>query len=399
MNSPGSVPSGRQTRTAAQQRLEEVPLECNGSVRRSTAAQPAPDSPRPEPQGDVEQRLCRIFEDLFCKSPCGAGDDFFELGGDSLMALNLLARVDREFGIRFPYEVLLERPTVRRLGQWLSATDSSDIAEPLVSIRPGVGAPVFCLPGIDGVLMGYRRLAEALDCKRPVFGLQPLKLSQDDRNSGSLEDAAARLMDVVRRVQPQGPHHLVGYSLGGALAWEMARLAAAGGTAGLLVLLDTPRVIQPASILSFADRVRLHWRNLRSGRSRGGLGYVAERLRVVAARSRRYLRRSASPAKEFDDLVAALGLPPAQRAMAQRLRTWLLDYRPQPYAHGLLLFRAMERPEYAAGQSDETGLGWNGWAHGGVEEHMVPGTHLEILHPPAIDTIAQVLSRRLASAG
>ncbi len=151
------------------------------------------------------------------------------------------SRVDREFGTSLQMTDLVQHPTIADLATQLRDESAPRAALPAVEIQPGGSRPpLFFIPCIFGSLMTIRALAARLDFDQPVFGLQPLGVDGCDEPHESMQDLAKHYLEQVRRCS-RGPYYLLGYSLGGTMAFEMSRqLDEAGETVGLLLLVDAP---------------------------------------------------------------------------------------------------------------------------------------------------------------
>ena len=257
------------------------------------------------PRNDIEENLVAMWQELLGIGQIGVRDDFFDLGGHSLIAVRLFARVKRVFSVEFPISVLFEASTIEACAQLISAampaSDESGarsrIVTPmpryrhLVPMHPGEGgprAPFFLVAGMFGNVLNLRHLAHQIGTDRPFYGLQARGLYGDEAPHEDFLEMAAAYVDEVRLVQPHGPYSLGGFSGGGIVALEMARLLQSEGEeVALLVMLDTPIPINAE--LTSVEKVRMHLQRLRSD----GIGYVKTWLvqRVAWQRQLRHRRR------------------------------------------------------------------------------------------------------------
>lgn len=256
--------------------LKELPLDANGKVKRS--ALPEPDSGRPElttpfvpPTNAVEQLLAQIWCRVLKIERVGILDDFRELGGDSLQAIDIASAIDQSFETKLPASILIEAPSIAELARRLAIPGSGlDI---LVPIEPaGTRRPFFCMHDESGDINAYRELAHLLGSDQPVFGLRARGLAGEEAPSDLVEDMATHYIAAIRRVQPNGPYLLGGNCFGGVIAFEMARqLRAAGERIGLLALIDTGYAV--GSIRSTA---RKHLYLLSRKSTRGKIRHLAK---------------------------------------------------------------------------------------------------------------------------
>ncbi|HEV3003090.1 MAG TPA: alpha/beta fold hydrolase, partial [Pirellulales bacterium] len=195
----------------------------------------APSSEFVAPRDAIERTLAAVWSDLTGREKVGVRDNFFELGGDSLMAVRLMAEVERQFGRKLPLVWLFQDPTLERLADVLRSGDQPAVC--LVPIRPrraGSRPPLFCAHPAGGTVFCYRELARLLADDQPVYGLQARGIDGREPPRARLEEMAADYVAEIRKAQPVGPYWLLGWSLGGLIVFEMARqLAAAGQRTGL----------------------------------------------------------------------------------------------------------------------------------------------------------------------
>jgi amino acid adenylation domain-containing protein len=218
--------------------LSRLPLTPTGKLDRSSLPAPVPPPERhAPPRGPLERELVGIWEEILGQR-VGARDDFFDLGGHSVAAVRLAARIGEHFGTRLSAAALLEAPTVEQMAQRLMNCNRRE--SPLVVIHPrGSRPPLFFVHGADGRVFYYRRLAQHLREDQPFQALDGWTLA-GDRLPGSAEEMAARYVAEIQAAWPAGPCRLGGYCMGGTIAFEMARqLVAQGREVDLLVLIDT----------------------------------------------------------------------------------------------------------------------------------------------------------------
>lgn len=260
-------------------RLERLPLSANGKIDR--AALPTPEPARPnlaspmvEPLSLVQLRLCELWEELLDVAPIGVHDDFFDLGGDSLLAMSMLCRVEEIFGHSIPASVLLGGANAERLASAVVA-DSRDLEGPVVPIRQGGDRPPFFFLHGDYLSGGFycRELVRRLSPHQPFFALPPCGYDGTPVPS-SYGAMAGRHLEAIRTVQPRGPYVLGGECNGGLVAYEIARLLEANGE----------RVALLALLSASAGNVRLaRWSSL--------LQVVGRALRLSPAKQRHVFRR------------------------------------------------------------------------------------------------------------
>ncbi len=192
----------------------------------------------------TELQLASIWDSLLGISAVGATDDFFALGGDSLMAVEMFAKIRETFGRDLPLGALAQSPTIEGLA---TAIDNGTIEWPiLVPIRKtGTKNPFFCIHGGTGNVASFPNLARQLPPEYPFYGLQWDGLDGSGGTEG-IVNLAKRYLDEVRSVQPEGPYVLAGQCVGGLIAQEMARfLLQQGEQVPLLIMYDSPNLSGP----------------------------------------------------------------------------------------------------------------------------------------------------------
>jgi enterobactin synthetase component F len=217
--------------------VNRLPRTVNGKLDR--AALPAPDpaalTTRRPPRDRRETVLCGLFAELLGLAEVGIDDDFFSLGGHSLLVGRLIGRIRTEFGVRLGIRAVFEAPTVATLAPRLTTHADESAYETLLPLRTnGSGPPLFCVAPATGLAWSYAALLTHLP-DRPLYGLQ---LVGTERHPGVAE-LAADLVRHLRSVQPDGPYHLLGASFGGLVAHEVAaQLEEQGEHVEVLALLD-----------------------------------------------------------------------------------------------------------------------------------------------------------------
>jgi acyl transferase domain-containing protein/thioesterase domain-containing protein/acyl carrier protein len=257
----------------------------------ATFARPDLDTAYVEPRNDIERTLTGFWQDLLGVAQVGVEDDFFALGGHSLIAVRLFAMVKKAFRVDFPISVLFEAPTIARCAALIEERIGPQDAAPdapkalpqrrfthLVAMHErdgGPRAPFFLVAGMFGNVLNLRHLAQLLGGDRPFYGLQARGLYGDQPPHATIPEAAADYIAELRQVQPRGPYLLGGFSGGGLTAWEMAhQLEQAGEEVALLALLDTPLPMRPT--LTKADKAAIKLAELK----RRGPGYLIEWARA-----------------------------------------------------------------------------------------------------------------------
>ncbi|RKI64338.1 non-ribosomal peptide synthetase, partial [Corallococcus sp. AB049A] len=382
--------------------LDALPLNSNGKVDRK--ALPEPDTHAIEardfvaPRDALEMQLARIWEDVLGVRSVGIRSSFFELGGHSLLAVRMLASIRERLGLSLPLSVLFQQPTVEQLAQVLR--DDSQAWTPLVPLERGEPGhrPLFLVHPGGGNVLAYSELARRLGPSLPVYGLQSRGL--DGRPvAESIEEMASLYIEALRTVQPHGPYQLGGWSLGGVIAYEMARrLREAGEAVDLLALIDAhvPGLTPPseqAPRFSSEARIRIAFAQTTATAFGQELSVTAEALADGDDEAMLdHLLQEGLRARILDAHSGATQLRALFRVFQANLFAQE-KYVPPPYDGTALLLSASE---------PATGLprhrGWEPLVRGGLEVHDVPGSHHELLQDPHLGAVVERLRAILGLA-
>ena len=368
------------------------------------------DSAYVAPRNDVERMLVGMWEELLGVEGVGVQDSFFDLGGHSLIAVRLFARVKKAWAVDFPISVLFEAPSVEKVAAMVAEragiTDSGvapAVVAPvkryefLVPMHEGEGGPktpFFLVAGMFGNVLNLRHLAQLLGRDRRFYGVQARGLLGGAEPHRRLDEAARDYLVEVRQVQPRGPYLIGGFSGGGLTALEMARqLRAAGEEVRLLTLLDTPLPMRPG--LSRADKVAIKLAEFR----RKGPGYLAEWLANRRAWKAEVAHRAEEEAGEADSGFHNRAIEAAFRDALPFVSVEVYDapvalFRPPLDRHwkvtgGRWVSRAKE---YVYDDND-----WS-WVMPDLTVLEVPGDHDSMVLEPNVRVMAAKLKALIAEA-
>ncbi|HMZ97947.1 MAG TPA: amino acid adenylation domain-containing protein [Nitrospira sp.] len=225
--------------------LTEFPLTPNGKVDRASlpapAAEPVHDGAQAiEPRNRVELQLVAIWEQVLGITPIGVRDNFFTLGGYSLLALRMFSAIEQTFGTRLPMAVLFQAPTIEQLADVLADEGCTVRWRSLVAIQPeGKRPPLFAVPGVGGNVLVFARLAKLLGDDQPFYGLQARGLDGKEKPFMRVEEMAAHYIEEIRSVQPHGPYFIGGTCTGGLAAYEVAQQFTAQGEEVILAVMES----------------------------------------------------------------------------------------------------------------------------------------------------------------
>ncbi|MCP4700193.1 MAG: amino acid adenylation domain-containing protein [Gammaproteobacteria bacterium] len=224
--------------------IEALPLTANGKFDSKALPEPAVRKASYVCARDAtELGLARIWEKLF-DIAVGVQDDFFDIGGDSLLAMRLIFHIREEFGRTLPLHTLFQSRTIEQLASTLRKDAAPSAWSPMVCLQPkGEKSPLFFAHASGGSAFNYVEIAALMGTERPFYAMHPRGSEPGDSFHDSIEEMAADYVSAMRKIQPKGPYLLAGWSFGGTVIFEMAHLLEqAGETAPLLVMIDTPEL-------------------------------------------------------------------------------------------------------------------------------------------------------------
>jgi acetoacetyl-CoA synthetase len=313
--------------------------------------------------------LVPIWERVLRLPSIGVDDNFFDLGGDSVLALELFNEISNVCGRELPPVMIYQAPTIAALAPLLEQPMAPRVP-PIVLLRPGTQEPsVFITHGLGGSVMDFYQVVKHIRTPRAIYGMQAKGIDGVEPPLDRIEDMAQYSLKAVRKQQPRGPYFLIGYSLGGLVTLEMARqLSADGEKIALLAMLDSYPHMR---YLSLGQRARLAVQQTRR---------ASGRLKWRAALS--------TPYKPASDVP----LSSTMRRFRDSAYLALERYQPRFYAGKVNFVRAAIAKDFPA---DPAAV----WAH--LAEKFVvdtvPGDHLEIM-TTHYGELAAVLSRYLSEA-
>ncbi|HZW05324.1 MAG TPA: alpha/beta fold hydrolase [Candidatus Nitrosotalea sp.] len=325
------------------------------------------------------EALTSIWRSTLKRQAVGVNDDFFDLGGDRWLARKLFAEVAAICGPSLPPTAICEAPTIAALSVLISQAPFSP--SPLALLKPGTGGtPVFLTHGIGGSVIDLVPLARRIKVDAPIYGMEARGNDGAQEPFEHIEEMAQFYLDAVQRLQPAGPYFLVGYSLGGLVALEMAqRLSAGGERVGLLAMLDS---YPHPSHLSPEQRLRLSVRKV--GR-RAASVWKSPPHRDAAPKTPPQAN-GAPPSPETLSAAAAV-----IRAMESADLAWA-RYKPQFYRGKINFIRAAEVTHFP----EDAAAVWTKLASE-IQLETVPGHHGSVLNAH-VEDLATVVSRCLANA-
>ena len=346
---------------------------------------------------NTTRQVARIWEELLGVPSIGFDENYFDLGGDSSLAVQLFAQIEKVFRVKLPLATLFEAPTIEELARILRPETARSGWSSLVTIQPaGSRPPLFCMHPHGGNVLIYRDLSRYLGSDQPFYGLQSQGLDGRCPPLTRIEDMAAQYVKEIRTVQPHGPYFLGGYCLGGAIAFEVAQqLRAKGEQIALLALFDTMNCskLRPPSIwdetYQICQRSAFHVANFLSLDSESRAHFFSEKMNALRSRlpvwGSMLLSRFPINSRETVSESRVLG------EIWQANERAYLNYIPQPYPGKVTDFRPLK--QYRGLHNPD--LKWDRLAEGGQEVVVLPVNAPSMLFEPFVKHLAAALRKSI----
>jgi acyl transferase domain-containing protein/thioesterase domain-containing protein len=358
---------------------------------------------------NAEKTILVIWKKLLGYRQIDINDNYFELGGNSLMAVRMFTQIEKIFGKRLPLATLYEAPTIRKLAAIISEEKYVASWASLVKIQPsGSRPPFFCIHAEGGNVLEYRLLAAYLGNDQPFYGLQAKGLEGKTVIDITIGEMAKDYIREIKTVQPGGPYYIGGYCLGGIVAFEMAQqLQHDGEEVAFLALISTStpdqlRNIKPhltaihKKIYNILERVELEIDNMSILSTREMFLHIIDRT----IRTKNLFRYRF---EDFlDKLFSKLHLKYKWHTSGYTIEKSVdlsddayMAYQPKPLKNRVHLIRVSRQKRELL---FDPALGWQGLAENGLDIYEVPGFHKNVLKEPHVQTLAIRLGDLLKSA-
>jgi thioesterase domain-containing protein/NAD(P)-dependent dehydrogenase (short-subunit alcohol dehydrogenase family)/acyl carrier protein len=374
------------------------------SIPRSVHPRPKLGTEFVAPRNSLENTLATIWKKFFGIDQIGIHDDFFALGGDSLLAVQLVSKLRDVVKVDLPSHVLIGAPTVAGLSEIIANADSPSsisfsrrrpkqvLPPSLVRIKPGNALrPLFLIHPVGGHVYVYRHLANCLNPELSAFGLQARGLDGRAEPFTRIEPMASYYLEAIRSVQPEGPYLLCGSSFGGVVAYEMAQqLSAAGERVAMLAMLDSPSPSQvPQGIENSVERMAY----LLSGDPSISLK-SEELLHLKPDEQLLHLLKRGGIVNRMFSNIALPQLQRFQQLVTVNLQA-LRSYVPRSYAGRVVFFEASERDSFSISDPHR---GWSDLVTGEMVVHNVPGNHITMNLTPHVEAMVERMTPHLIEA-
>jgi len=377
--------------------LDALPLNGNNKIDRNALPEPDEEVNSREyhaPGTEQEKILAPVWQKVLQVDKISIDDNFFDLGGQSLLAMQLLGETGKQFGRKLSINTLFKYPTIRQYASYLSQSnaDKSVAFKSLVELRKGTDKiPLYIVHGDGFNFLNFSQLAASLSPSQPVYAIQPLGMDGTGRSFDNMDEIARYYVSEIVRHDPSGPYALAGYSFGGFVAIEMKRLLEqAGKKVPFLGIFDTNagnisnsqswyRKL-PVKIARQAPKLLFVTRSL-----------IAHPLATLRYQSDFLGRRLGLKADMVSQQTG--GNEVIKKIDEQHLKAFR-NYRLTEFNGKVHLFKASQRLYYV---DDFKFLGWRRYAHDGVTVHDVPGDHKTMFESPNVASFGNSLQQALDS--
>lgn len=358
-------------------RIDELPMTSTGKVDRKVLPEPREGVLRAlfmPPEGPAEERLAEIWKDVLGAPAVGRDENFFDLGGHSLLVAKLLRRIEVEYGRRLTMAAFFHGPTVEAMAKLLG--EETGIGLPVtIAIQPrGWRPPLLWLDASST----FRSLAHVIGLEQPFLGVPVEPVLDHVDATTRLEEVATQVAKLICEAQPEGPYYLGGWCNMGVLAYEVAaQLVESGQDVGLVVLLDATNPVsyrRISRVSRMLSEARYHWPRF---------------WREPAARKVRYLADRIQGLMESPDAKEVRGLEAGRAELARMV--W--NYQPPTYSGAVALFQPRQRLDVL-----DFRPGWAERVGGELVAHDIPGTHITMHHEPNVQKLGALLRAALLHA-
>lgn len=375
--------------------VPKFPTTLNGKIDRKTLLKGVLQKHKPEkftkPRNKTEQVVANIWKACLGLNEIDVFTNFFELGGHSLIAVKVMVSLEKEIGENLPLSSLLEYPTVEKLSKLI---DSDNVLENWSSLTPikssGTKPPLYVIHGADHNVLIFETLSRTLDKEQPVFGLQAKGLNGIDEPHDSVEKMAAHYVSEIIESNPVGPYAIAGYSFGGVIAFEMAKiLKAKNKEVKSLVMLDS-YVYPPYNFEPSFKRTKAHLKY--------SIGQVLFIFKTMLESKENFNRRLRIIKSQVKSLYLKMALGKKERyklevpwpfELDNKHRIAVSNYHIIPEDLRVDLIKVEDNNIFYAHDTDF--LGWKEVAKGGVDRYVIPGNHQNMFQSPNDKSLGRIL--------
>ncbi len=365
-----------------------------------------------QPRDEIELQLLQIWEEVLQIQPISILDNFFDVGGHSLLAVRITSLITKQFGQDLDLTTLFQQPTISALAVILREKTTSTGDSLLVAIQPhGIKTPFFCVHPAGGTAFCYANLARYLGPDQPFYGIHAPDPRKAAGGAGTIETIATTYIAEIQKIQPQGPYLLGGWSLGGIIAYEMAQqLQKQDYKVNTLAVIDSSIASPKVRANAMQEQLDLE-----------DTGVVKELLRYfkISAPEDFHQRSldeqllyAVEQAKKIHALPVDVSLEQVRRYSHTKIVNTHLAclYVPQPYPYHIDYFcssasteatmplNESDNPLEITAQEDRL-QPWRELTQGEIDVHFIPGNHQGMVEEPNVQALASALKKCIDQGG
>lgn len=380
--------------------LKKFPLTPNSKIDRKALPKPAikkatsvSDTQARQHLSKNEELVSDIWKEILGIENLKADDDFFELGGHSLLAVKVMVAIEKSTGKRLPLATLFNNSTIKKLAEQLTDDKQQFNWDALVPIKTrGSKTPIFLIHGGGLNILLFKSISAYFDDDQPVYGLQALGLNHETNVPTTMNEIAKRYIKEILEVNPNGPYAIAGYSLGGFIAFEIAKeLKMMGKEIKLLGVMDTyagNNEIIDNKANHILKKVKRQFNKVPFF-TKSFINSPKEAIEYQLTVTKNKIEKIRSNSAVTKDVLTAY-----ETEIYKNYNIAHNNYFLEPADLKVTLFRVAKRLYYL---DDLVHLGWGKFAKQGVEVHEIPGDHKTFLFPPNDKEFAEILQRKLNS--
>lgn len=391
------------------QYIDKIPLTRNGKADKQKLSEIAlqklklKSNDMIQPIGKTEKQIYEIWKSAFNRENISVTDDFFEIGGHSLIAVQVMGGIKMRLNTDLPLSALISNPSIRQLADLIESKSTKHLWDVIVPIRrEGFKTPVFLIHGAGLNVLLYQSLSRNMKTDRPIYAVQAKGLDGEQTLNTSIEIMANHYIAEIKKVQPNGPYNLLGFSLGGFIAFEMASILLKNNEkAGFIGVIDSVtditkhnrNLINKIAYKSYKLIMKplfIFYLFLKEPYEEKKT-FIKNKYENLQLTLKYYLKKSKIGSFELKQIE---GDTPVylDKNLKFRLMAALQNYVLTEQEIELHLFKAEKSTFFVL---DKIAYGWKKYAKKGVKVHQIPGDHTHIFAPPNDKLFAEKLDEQL----
>lgn len=383
--------------------IEDLPLTPNNKIdKKALAAKEitavVSHTSNSKPENETQKILLEIWETLLGIPGIGIDDNFFEIGGHSILAAQMLADFEKQTGKRIPLAEMFTAQTIRQLAGIVEKETINLKWTPLVEIKKGESAlaPLFLIHGAEGNVLLYRDLANRLNSNRTVYGLQAKGLDGKNSFNYTIEEMAEDYIRAIKSVQPSGPYHIGGYCMGGSVAYEIAlRLTARGEQVANVFLLETYNActldhnhLRKTRVKEKIENIKFHFDNVKSLSGKEKITFIKRKAETAMKRTGARINKLAANIGLSNIGESAGHLSLTLRDINDKAQ---MEYSPLKYKGKVVLLR----PKISFATEPDPKFGWGDFVEGELKVYNLDNAPRGMLTEPFVKHTALIIESEL----